>query len=131
MTDVRSAADLWLELGDAKQAKSLIVTAAKEGDRGLMKGLADFTVGPVMVGVLVRCGEVDRVFGILQAADDESRVCWTTLGMFCAATGKTGVLEKRLDTIQSARVKTDLCIGAADAFLMEHRNQRGAGPGRT
>ena len=108
-------ADLLIELGETAQAKQLAIDAAKRGEKGLLPGLARFTTGPVIVGVMVRCGEIDNVYEVLVEADDG--LAWTAFAEFCVDEGKLDLVKKRLPTIESEDAKASICLGVATALL--------------
>ena len=79
------------------------------------RGLARFTTGPVIVGVMVRCGEIDNVYKVLLETDDG--LAWTAFAEFCVDEGKLDLVEKRLPTIESEDAQASVCLGVATALL--------------
>lgn len=113
-------ADLYLELGETEQALRLIPDAksSEANMMPLMRGLTSFTTGPAIIGVLVRAGQVDRVFEMLRSSGSEASSGWMAFGEFCAETGRLDFAARLIDDPLAATSKAWFAAGVADALLL-------------
>lgn len=126
-------AGLFLELGEEEAARSLVRKATEPGPQKAPKGDAQaetttnvlsgfvesfITMGiavPYIVGVQVRCGEIDEAVNLVDQYPDEFGV-WASFAAYCAASGRLAEVEKRIEAAESEEVKLQLCVGVIEAL---------------
>lgn len=128
-------ADLFLELGEKQKAQSLAakaLSALKEG-LPLDRGLASFTILPLVVSVYARTGSLQEALDLIENVETSlsskhegdlplTGEAWLALGVGCALAGETGFIERLLQENRPVRQKALLSLGVAIG-LQERKHQ--------
>lgn len=133
-----SAANLYLELGDVETARQMVQkTNAVNLSGDMLGGLSDLTTTPLLIGVLIRVGDIDGARSIAEkqqklaegrgedASFTNPDIAWFYWAAFCALQGKTDHVERRLERSSNPRIKAVLCAGVGAGLLaLQHRPAR-------
>ena len=126
-----SLADLCIEIGDSERAKSLVekaeITRNEEDPR--LGALNSFAVVPLLVGITVRLGNVDRAMSIVERLPEGyTDSAAEAIGMLARKWGVIDKLDRDFPGIHSARIKAVLSAAVAAAAGRQSRLENAKSP---
>lgn len=83
-----------------------------------MQGITNFTTGPVIIGVLVRIGDTDRVLQALTATRNEGiSSAWMAFRQFCSESEQLGFVPEHFDRLPTPSAKAYVALGVAAGLM--------------
>ena len=124
------AADVYLELNDRDKAVSLVARFQDTNHTVTpwMRGIASFTTGPVMIGVLVRTGNANKALdAISECGSTQKDVTSQSLafGQFCAEDKQLEFLQAHFRRLPSPASKAYASLGVAAGLTNLARRRQG------
>ena len=114
------AADAYIEIGDLEIAKTLVEQSKSTEEQivPLLRGFTDFLTGPLMVGVLIRAGDVELVFTTLRSAGGgETASAWIAFGGFCAAYEHLDFVQANYEILPTSAAKGYVALGVVKGLM--------------